>query len=120
VVRDHVRRPLYPDGEGGVAAARRDIEGRRDRIAADLDAAERRRAKRGRRPRLRKGAAQARSKASGIAEEARSAAKAKADAQRPRPSGLSARLVVAETRITEIRTGALGGRRDCLRRERRW
>lgn len=85
------------------------IEGRRDRIAADLDAAERLKgeaedAARG----YEKALAQARSKASGIAEEARSAAKAKADAQRAETErALGEKLVVAETRITEIKNRAL-------------
>ena len=85
------------------------IEGRRDRIAADLDAAERLRgesedAARG----YEKALAQARSKASAIAEEARMAAKTKADAQRAETErALAEKLAVAETRIAEIKDRAL-------------
>lgn len=85
------------------------IEGRRDRIAADLDAAERLKgesedAARG----YEKALAQARTKASAIAEEARTAAKTKAEAQRAETEReLASRLATAETRIAEIKDRAL-------------
>lgn len=85
------------------------IEGRRDRIAADLDAAERLKSESEDAARsYEKALTQARAKASGIAEEARTAAKAKADAQRAETErALAEKLAVAETRITEIKNRAL-------------
>lgn len=85
------------------------IEGRRDRIAADLDAAERLRGESEDAARsYEKALAQARSKASAIAEEARMAAKTKADAQRAETErALAEKLAVAETRIAEIKDRAL-------------
>jgi len=85
------------------------IEGRRDRIAADLDAAERLKGESEDAARsYEKALAQARAKASAIAEEARAAAKAKADAQRAETEqALAAKLAAAETRIGEIKDRAL-------------
>ena len=85
------------------------IEGRRDRIAADLDAAERLRGESEDAARAyEKALAQARSKASAIAEEARMAAKAKVDAQRAETErALAEKLAAAETRIAEIKDRAL-------------
>lgn len=85
------------------------IEGRRDRIAADLDAAERLKSESEDAARsYEKALAQARAKASTIAEEARTAAKTKADAQRAETErALADKLVVAEARITDIKNRAL-------------
>jgi F-type H+-transporting ATPase subunit b len=85
------------------------IEGRRDRIAADLDAAERLKGESEDAARsYEKALAQARAKASTIAEDARMAAKSKADAQRAETErALADKLVVAETRIAEIKDRAL-------------
>lgn len=85
------------------------IEGRRDRIAADLDAAERLKGESEDAARsYEKALAQARAKASAIAEEARAAAKTKADAQRAETEHeLAAKLATAETRIAEIKDRAL-------------
>ena len=77
------------------------IEGRRDRIAADLDAAERLKgesedAARG----YEKALTEARTKASVIAEEARTAAKTKAESQRAETEReLAEKLAAAESRI---------------------
>lgn len=85
------------------------IEGRRDRIAADLDTAERLKgesedAARG----YEKALAQARANASIIAETARTAAKTKADAQRAETEReLAAKLAAAEARIADIKNRAL-------------
>jgi len=86
------------------------IEGRRDRIAADLDAAERLKGESEDAARAyEKALAEARGKASGIAESARGAAKAKADAQRGTvESDLAAKLSAAEARIADIKNRALG------------
>ncbi len=86
------------------------IEGRRDRIAADLDAAERLKGESEDAARTyEKALAEARGKASGIAEGARGAAKAKADAQRSSvESDLAAKLSAAESRIADIKNRALG------------
>ncbi len=85
------------------------IEGRRDRIAADLDAAERLKGESEDAARnYEKALAQARAKASAIAEQARAAAKAKADAQRAETErALAEKLAAAETRIAEIKDRAL-------------
>ncbi len=85
------------------------IEGRRDRIAADLDTAERLKGESEDAARnYEKALAQARAKASAIAEEARAAAKAKADAQRAETEqALAEKLTAAEARITDIKDRAL-------------
>lgn len=85
------------------------IEGRRDRIAADLDAAERLKGESEDAARsYEKALAQARAKASAIAEQARAAAKAKADAQRAETEhALAEKLAAAEIRITDIKNRAL-------------
>jgi len=85
------------------------IEGRRDRIAADLDAAERLKGESVDAARTyEKALADARSKASGIADTARSTAKAKADAQRASvENDLAAKLTAAESRIGDIKSRAL-------------
>lgn len=85
------------------------IEGRRDRIAADLDAAERLRGEsEDAAKRYEKALAQARTKASAIAEEARAAAKARVDAQRAETErALAQKLAAAETRIADIKERAL-------------
>jgi F-type H+-transporting ATPase subunit b len=85
------------------------IEGRRDRIAADLDAAERLKGESVDAARAYQAAlADARGKASTIADTARSAAKSKADAQRASvESDLATKLSAAEARIADIKTRAL-------------
>jgi F-type H+-transporting ATPase subunit b len=85
------------------------LEGRRDRIAADLDTAERLKGESEDAARsYEKALAQARTNASGIAETARTAAKTKADAQRADTErDLAARLTAAEARITDIKNRAL-------------
>lgn len=85
------------------------IEGRRDRIAADLDAAERLKGESEDAARAyEKALSEARGRASGIAESARSTAKAKADAQRTSvESDLAAKLTAAEARIADIKSKAL-------------
>jgi F-type H+-transporting ATPase subunit b len=85
------------------------IEGRRDRIAADLDAAERLKGESEDAARsYEKALAQARAKASAIAEQARAAAKAKADAQRAETErALAEKLAAAEIRIADIKNRAL-------------
>jgi F-type H+-transporting ATPase subunit b len=85
------------------------IEGRRDRIAADLDTAERLKGESEDAARnYEKALAQARAKASTIAEEARTQAKTKADAQRAElERALTDRLAAAETRISDIKDRAL-------------
>lgn len=85
------------------------IEGRRDRIAADLDAAERLKGQSEDAARAyEKALAEARGKASTIAGEARSSAKAKADAQRSSvEADLAAKLAAAEARIADIKNRAL-------------
>jgi F-type H+-transporting ATPase subunit b len=85
------------------------LEGRRDRIAADLDTAERLKGESedGARS-YEKALGQARANASTIAETARAAAKTKADAQRGETErDLAAKLAAAETRITDIKNRAL-------------
>ena len=97
------------------------IEGRRDRIAADLDTAERLKGESEDAARsYEKALAQARANASSIAETARTAAKTKADAQRGETErDLAAKLTAAETRITDIKNRALGrGRVDRRRGDR--
>ena len=85
------------------------IDGRRDRIAADLDAAERLKGESQEAARnYEKALAQARSNASSIADTARTAAKTKADAQRGETErDLATKLTAAEARITEIKNRAL-------------
>jgi len=85
------------------------IEGRRDRIAADLDTAERLKGESEDAARnYEKALAQARAKASTIAEEARTEAKTKADTQRTElESALTDKLAAAETRISDIKERAL-------------
>ncbi len=85
------------------------IEGRRDRIAADLDTAERLKGESEDAARsYEKALGQARAKASGIAETARTASKTKADAQRAETErDLAAKLTAAEARITDIKNRAL-------------
>ncbi|MCB1500660.1 MAG: F0F1 ATP synthase subunit B [Bauldia sp.] len=85
------------------------IEGRRDRIAADLDTAERLKGESEDAARnYEKALAQARAKASTIAEEARTEAKTKADSQRTElERALADRLTAAETRISDIKHRAL-------------
>src|SRR5690606_12585176 len=86
------------------------LEGRRDRIASDLDHAE------GLKSEAEAAAAaydkalgDARSKASGIAESAREAAKAKAEQQRTEVEAtLNRQLADAEARIASIKAKALG------------
>jgi F-type H+-transporting ATPase subunit b len=85
------------------------IEGRRDRIAADLDTAERLKGESEDAARsYEKALGQARANASSIAETARTAAKTKADAQRAETErDLAAKLTAAEARITDIKNRAL-------------
>ena len=85
------------------------IEGRRDRIAADLDTAERLKGESEDAARnYEKALAQARSNASSIADTARTASKTKADAQRGETErDLAAKLTAAEARITDIKNRAL-------------
>ncbi|MCB1488883.1 MAG: F0F1 ATP synthase subunit B [Bauldia sp.] len=85
------------------------LEGRRDRIAADLDQAERLKGESEDAAAAYETAlGEARARASAIAESAREAAKSKADAQRAEVEGsLAAKLADAETRIAEIKTQAL-------------
>jgi F-type H+-transporting ATPase subunit b len=85
------------------------IEGRRDRIAADLDTAERLKGEAEDAARnYEKALGQARAKATNIAESARSAAKTKADTQRAATEqDLAAKLAAAEARIAEIKDRAL-------------
>jgi F-type H+-transporting ATPase subunit b len=85
------------------------IEGRRDRIAADLDTAERLKGESEDAARAyEKALAEARGKASTIAEGARAAAKARADEQRASvEKDLAARLAAAEARIGEIKARAI-------------
>lgn len=86
------------------------LEGRRDRIAADLDAAERLKGEsEAAGAAYEKALAAARGRASAIADDARGAAKAKADAQRQEvEADLGRRLAAAETRIADIKTRAVG------------
>jgi F-type H+-transporting ATPase subunit b len=85
------------------------LEGRRDRIAADLDQAERlKRDSEQAGAAYEKALADARSNASSIASAARDAAKAKADAQRAEvEAGLQKQLTAAEARIADIKTKAI-------------
>jgi F-type H+-transporting ATPase subunit b len=86
------------------------LEGRRDRIAADLDAAERLKSEsEAAAAGYERALAEARGRASGIAEAARGAAKQKADAQRRQVEGdLAGKLAAAEARIAGIKERALG------------
>ena len=85
------------------------LEGRRDRIAADLDQAEGlKRESEQAAAAYEKALADARSKASGIAETARDAAKAKSDENRKSvEDGLAKQLAAAEARIADIKSKAL-------------
>jgi F-type H+-transporting ATPase subunit b len=85
------------------------LEGRRDRIAADLDQAERLKGEsEDASAAYEKALADARSRASTIADTARDKAKAKADAQRAEvEEQLASKLTAAEERIAEIKTQAL-------------
>lgn len=85
------------------------LEGRRDRIAADLDQAERLKGEsEDALAAYEKALADARGRASSIADEARDAARSKADAQRVEvEADLAGKLAEAETRIAEIKSQAL-------------
>ena len=85
------------------------IEGRRDRVAADLDTAERLKGEAEDAARnYEKALGQARANATNIAESSRAAAKTKADAQRSETEReLTAKLAAAEARIAEIKDRAL-------------
>ncbi len=85
------------------------IEGRRDRIALDLDAAERMRADAdAAQAAYEQDLAEARERSHKIAQEARDAARAEADAERKRnEAALDQRLDEAQARIGEIKAKAL-------------
>jgi F-type H+-transporting ATPase subunit b len=85
------------------------LEGRRDRIAADLDQAERLKGEsEDAATAYEKALGDARARASGIADGAREAAKAKAEAQRVEVEDeLAGKLASAETRIADIKNQAL-------------
>lgn len=85
------------------------LEGRRDRIAADLDQAERLKAESEQAGiAYEKALADARTKASAIADSARDAAKSKADEQRTGvEADLAKKLAAAEARIFDIKSKAL-------------
>jgi F-type H+-transporting ATPase subunit b len=85
------------------------LEGRRDRIAADLDQAERLKGEsEDASAAYEKALAEARARASSIADVARETAKSKADAQRTEvEASLAGKLADAETRIAEIKNQAL-------------
>ncbi len=85
------------------------LEGRRDRIAADLDQAERLKGEsEDAAAAYEKALADARGRASAIADGARETAKSKADAQRTEvEDDLARKLAAAESRITEIKNQAL-------------
>jgi F-type H+-transporting ATPase subunit b len=85
------------------------LEGRRDRIAADLDQAERLKGEsEDASAAYEKALAEARARASSIADVARETAKSKADAQRTEvEASLAGKLADAETRIAEIKNEAL-------------
>ncbi len=85
------------------------LEGRRDRIAADLDQAERLKGEsEDASAAYEKALAEARARASSIADAARETAKSKADAQRTEvEASLAGKLADAETRIAEIKNQAL-------------
>ncbi|MCB1489364.1 MAG: F0F1 ATP synthase subunit B [Bauldia sp.] len=85
------------------------LEGRRDRIAADLDQAERLKGEsEDAAAAYEKALAEARARASSIADGAREAAKSKAEVQRTEvEASLASKLADAETRIAEIKNQAL-------------
>lgn len=85
------------------------LEGRRDRIAADLDQAERLKGEsEDAEAAYEKALGDARARASAIADTAREAAKSKADAQRSEvEKDLAGKLASAEARIAEIKNQAL-------------
>lgn len=85
------------------------LEGRRDRIAADLDQAERLKGEsEDAAAAYEKALGDARARASGIADTARDAAKAKAETQRAEvEEELAGKLTAAESRIAEIKNEAL-------------
>ncbi|MCP4382370.1 MAG: F0F1 ATP synthase subunit B [Hyphomicrobiales bacterium] len=85
------------------------LEGRRDRIAADLDQAERLKGEsEDAAAAYEKALADARARASGIADGAREVARNKADAQRVEvEASLADKLTEAEARIAEIKEQAL-------------
>ncbi|MEP0320726.1 F0F1 ATP synthase subunit B [Bauldia litoralis] len=85
------------------------LEGRRDRIAADLDQAERLKGEsEDAEAAYEKALAEARGRASSIADTAREGAKSKAEAQRVEvEASLAGKLADAESRIAEIKNQAL-------------
>ncbi len=85
------------------------LEGRRDRIAADLDQAERLKGEsEDAQAAYEKALGDARGRASAIADTAREAAKSKADAQRAEvEEELARKLASAEARIAEIKNQAV-------------
>ena len=85
------------------------LESRRDRIAADLDHAERLKGEsQDAEEAYLKALADARSRASGIAEEAREEARSKADARQAEvEKELGRKLADAETRISDIKSRAM-------------